>query len=172
MHCHLIVSRKDQASKKKLSPLTNHKSTKTGTVKDAFYRVNLFQQAEQGFDKLFNYNRQLTESFDFQNTMKNSTISEQLKLQKQEFQSNEKKTEINQGNNQEKQIFIYFANKEVSNIAFDTNSYITIKPSFIQENNKTLNSFVSFVPLGVGLPFNHEGQIPKPKKKKKKGRRL
>ena len=30
MHCHLIVSRKDQANKKKLSPLTNHKNTKNG----------------------------------------------------------------------------------------------------------------------------------------------
>ena len=28
IHCHLIVSRKDQANKKKLSPLTNHKNTK------------------------------------------------------------------------------------------------------------------------------------------------
>lgn len=33
MHCHLIVSRKDQANKKKLSPLTNHKNTKSGIVK-------------------------------------------------------------------------------------------------------------------------------------------
>ena len=32
MHCHLIVSRKDQSNKKKLSPLTNHKNTKKGTV--------------------------------------------------------------------------------------------------------------------------------------------
>jgi hypothetical protein len=30
MHCHLIVSRKDQSNKKKLSPLTNHKNTKKG----------------------------------------------------------------------------------------------------------------------------------------------
>ena len=28
MHCHLIVSRKDQTNKKRLSPLTNHKNTK------------------------------------------------------------------------------------------------------------------------------------------------
>lgn len=35
MHCHLIVSRKDQANKKKLSPLTNHKNTKSGIVKGA-----------------------------------------------------------------------------------------------------------------------------------------
>ena len=75
MHCHLIVSRKDQANKKKLSPLTNHKSTKSGIIKGGFDRVNLFQQAELGFDKLFNYNRQQTESFDYYNTIKNGSIS-------------------------------------------------------------------------------------------------
>lgn len=85
MHCHLIVSRKDQANKKKLSPLTNHKNTKKGTVTGGFDRVNLFKQAEQGFDKLFNYNRQQTESFDYYNTMKNSSISEQLEIQNQNF---------------------------------------------------------------------------------------
>ena len=33
MHCHLIVSRKDQTNKKKLSPVTNHKNTKNGIIK-------------------------------------------------------------------------------------------------------------------------------------------
>lgn len=101
MHCHLIASRKDQANKKKLSPLTNRKNTKKGIIKGGFDRVNLFQQAEQGFDKLFSYDRKQTESFDYLNTMKNGSISEQFKLQKQEFQVNERKIEINQGNNQE-----------------------------------------------------------------------
>jgi len=81
MHCHLIVSRKDQSNKKKLSPLTNHKNTQKGTVKGGFDRKNLFQQAEQGFDKLFAYNRPLTESFEYYNTMKNGSISDQLKMQ-------------------------------------------------------------------------------------------
>ncbi|WP_418754885.1 DUF5712 family protein [Eubacterium ventriosum] len=81
MHCHLIVSRKDQSNKKKLSPLTNHKNTKKGTVKGGFDRKNLFQQAEQGFDRLFSHQRQLTESFEYYNTMKNGSIVEQLKLQ-------------------------------------------------------------------------------------------
>lgn len=49
MHCHLIVSRKDQANKKKLSPLTNHKDTKNGVIKGGFDRVNLFQQGRIGF---------------------------------------------------------------------------------------------------------------------------
>lgn len=83
MHCHLIVSRKDQSNKKKLSPLTNHKNTKKGTVKGGFDRKNLFQQTEQGFDRLFNHDRQLTESFEYYNTMKNGTITEQLKMQEQ-----------------------------------------------------------------------------------------
>lgn len=91
MHCHLIVSRKDQTGKKKLSPLTNHKNTKNGVVKGGFDRVNLFQQAEQGFDKLFGYDRQQSESFDYYNTMKNGSISEQLELQEQDLAKIKKK---------------------------------------------------------------------------------
>ena len=115
MHCHLIVSRKDQANKKKLSPLTNHKSTKNGVIKGGFDRVNLFQQAEEGFDKLFGYERQQLESFDYQNMMKNGNIIDQLKLQKQELQSSERKTKINQDNNQENLLFISLENKETNN---------------------------------------------------------
>lgn len=89
MHCYLIVSRKDQSNKKKLSPLTNHKNTKRGTVKGGFDRKNLFQQAEQGFDKLFSYKRELTESFEYYNTMKNGSISDQLKIQEQAITQNQ-----------------------------------------------------------------------------------
>lgn len=91
MHCHLIVSRKDQANKKKLSPLTNHKNTKNGVITGGFDRVNLFQKAEQGFDKLFGYDRQQSESFDYHNIMKNGSISEQLELQNQNFTGEKKK---------------------------------------------------------------------------------
>lgn len=83
MHCHLIVSRKDQTNKIKLSPLTNHRNTKKGTIKGGFDRSNLFQQAEQGFDKLFSYNRALGESFEYYNTMKNGTIADLLQMQEQ-----------------------------------------------------------------------------------------
>lgn len=85
MHCHLIVSRKDQSNKIKLSPLTNHKNTKKGTVRGGFDRKNLFQQAEQGFDKLFGYDRQITETFEYCNTMKNGSIADQLKMQQREY---------------------------------------------------------------------------------------
>lgn len=81
MHCHIIVSRKDQTNKIKLSPLTNHRNTKKGVIKGGFDRANLFQQVEKGFDKLFKHDRQLDESFEYYNTMKNGSIIEQIKMQ-------------------------------------------------------------------------------------------
>ena len=124
IHCHLIVSRKDQANKKKLSPLTNHKNTKKGTVTGGFDRVNLFQQAEQGFDKLFDYKRQLVESFDYCNTMKNGTIFERLNLQGQELQSNDKKTAIDQDSNQENLFSIKLERKEIDHTSCNTGNNI------------------------------------------------
>lgn len=97
MHCHLIVSRKDQSNKKKLSPLTNHKNTTKGTVKGGFDRKNLFQQAEQGFDRLFSYNRPLTESFEYYNTMKNGSISDQLNMQERQITDERKNTDMQKG---------------------------------------------------------------------------
>lgn len=81
MHCHIIVSRKDQSNKIKLSPLTNHRNTKQGIIKGGFDRVNLFEQAEKGFDELFNYGRTLDESFEYYNTMKNGKIEAQIEIQ-------------------------------------------------------------------------------------------
>ncbi|MDR1501241.1 MAG: DUF5712 family protein [Prevotella sp.] len=81
MHCHIIVSRKDQANKIKLSPLTNHRNTKKGIIKGGFDRTNLFQQTEQGFDRLFNYDRLLDESFEYYNIMKNGSIADRIRMQ-------------------------------------------------------------------------------------------
>lgn len=98
MHCHLIVSRNDQTNKKNLSPLTNHKNTQKGTVAGGFDRVNLFKQAEQAFDKLFNYDRQQSEAFNYYNTMKNSSLFEQFNLQVQEVLIAKKRITNNQDN--------------------------------------------------------------------------
>ena len=144
MHCHLIVSRKDQSNKKKLSPLTNHKSTKKGIIIGGFDRVNLFQQAEQGFDKLFRYDRQLSESFEYANTMKNGSIYEQLKLQGQEVKFDERIIEVDQYSNQQSLISIDF---EKDKICSSLNSFISSETSFSSQHNE---------------------HIPKPHKKKKK----
>ncbi|MFS2673411.1 DUF5712 family protein [Parabacteroides distasonis] len=163
MHCHLIVSRKDQTGKKKLSPLTNHKNTKSGVVKGGFDRVNLFQQAEQGFDKLFSYDRQLSESFDYHNTMKNGYISEQLELQNQDF-TGEKKTETFQSCEKENMISCNLDSKQNN------------KQSNNQQNNSRSDSVLSVFSLADGNSYDatlaEELQVQKRKKKKKKGTKL
>lgn len=127
MHCHLIVSRKDQTNKKKLSPLTNHKNTQKGTVKGGFDRKNLFQQTEQGFDKLFGYNRQLSETFEYCNTIKNGTVMDKLRMQERGLKAHEiyfagekkkEKEDVQIGRYPDKQVEPTenkFANKQDSN---------------------------------------------------------
>ena len=160
MHCHLIVSRKDQSNKKKLSPLTNHKNTKKGTVTGGFDRVNLFRQAEQGFDKLFGYNRQQSEMFEYHNTMNNGSISEQIELQEQNF-AGEKKKETFQSSEKE------------NNISCNLDSKQENKHSQNQQNNSGGDSLLSIFSLGDGNNYDstqaEDLQAQKRKKKKKKG---
>lgn len=85
LHCHLIVSRKDQGVRKKTSLLTNHKNTKNGVIKGGLDRVTLFKNVEKGFDKLFGYSRQLSETFEYYNTIKNGTVTDQLRTQEKEI---------------------------------------------------------------------------------------
>ena len=151
MHCHLIVSRKDQTNKKKLSPLTNHKNTKKGSVTGGFDRVKLFLQAEQGFDKLFSYNRQLFESFEYQNTIENGSVAEQLNMQERQI-ANEKE-----------------------NIQTGMNTIMQTKKSEIKnENKQTLNlpnwDLYSMFNLLDLEPSNNEEQVPIKRKKKPKRR--
>ena len=141
MHCHLIVSRKDQANKKKLSPLTNHKNTKNGAITGGFDRVNLFQQTEQGFDKLFGYNRQQSESFDYHNTMKNGSIFEQLDLQAQTFIGEKKKD-------------TFQPSEKENNISCNLDSKIQNKHSYNQQNNNGGGSLLSIFSLGDGNSYN------------------
>lgn len=150
IHCHLIVSRKDQVNKKKLSPLTNHKNTKNGIIKGGFDRVNLFLQLEQGFDKLFNYNRQPKESFTYRNTMTNGSISEQFKLQELDSQSCERKIAISQDSNQENLFSVNLENKEASN----------------QKDSQVYNTFNIFGLAGTYSSFSEEQILKRPKKKR------
>lgn len=133
---------------KKLSPLTNHRNTNNGIIKGGFDRVTLFQQVEQGFDRLFGYKRQELESFDYRNTMKNGSISEQLKQQEQELQSNERKIGINQKN----LLLTNLETLEARNQTLNSDTYITTnqktnnsdKQSFHQTSNQLFNSSISF----------------------------
>ena len=165
MHCHLIVSRKDQSNKKKLSPLTNHKNTKKGTVTGGFDRVNLFQQAEQGFDKLFGYDRQLSESFEYSNTMKNGSIDDKLKMQEQELRepkqyfTDEKKKEVLQSSEKENVISCNLDSKQENKHAYN------------QPNNNGCDSLLSIFSLGDGNNYDATlaEELQTQKRKKKKG---
>jgi len=167
MHCHLIVSRKDQSNKKKLSPLTNHKNTKKGTVKGGFDRKILFQQAEQGFDKLFGYDRQLSESFDYHNTMKNGSISEQIALQEQELK------EPKQYSTGEKKKEIFQSGEKENMISCNLDSKPNEKHAFNQGGSQSGDSLLSIFSLGDGNNYDatlaEDLQAQKRKKKKKKG---
>lgn len=157
MHCHLIVSRKDQANKKKLSPLTNHKNTKNGVIKGGFDRVNLFRQAEQGFDKLFGYDRQQPESFDYHNMMKNGSIPKQLKLQEQKIKHSEYKIKINQDNNIDNLLSFNLKNSSLQKDAAD---------------NLDSDPFITFISSEANL--SQDERLPiirKPKLKRKKIKR-
>lgn len=178
MHCHLIISRKDQANKKKLSPLTNHKDTKNGVVKGGFDRVNLFQQAEQGFEKLFNYNRQPIESFDYHNTMKNGTIFERLNLQGREIQSSKRKVEISLNSNKENSYSINIDNRETKypvydiNITTEQDSKSFCPPPSNQKNTQIFGSFTSFASSENKSDCDNEKQMPNNRKRKEKKRKL
>lgn len=166
MHCHLIVSRKDQTNKKKLSPLTNHKNTKNGIIKNGFERVNLIQHVEQGFDKLFNYNRQPTESFDYRNTMKNDTIFVRLNLQGQELQSSERKVEANQ-----KDLFsTNLKNTKKDNQAFNVTNKIDRDNHDHTSNNQAVNqeNNISSYTIFLSNLDTPEEKMPSSKKKNKK----
>lgn len=178
MHCHLIVSRKDQSNKKKLSPLTNHKNTKKGAIKGGFDRTNLFQQAEIGFDKLFGYQRDLQETFAYYNTMKNGNIRDKLQMQEQELKqsSNPLVSEIENSKKQERtnvgtDIQPNIQTHGQSNSQPAAKSINQLSDSISGEN--ILSSLFSILPTTADVNnSNPEEQPLKKVKKKKKGRSM
>lgn len=74
MHAHIIVSRKDISNKIKISPKTNHRDTKKGIVRGGFDRTEFYQNIEETFDAKFRYERDVTESFKYNNAIKNGSI--------------------------------------------------------------------------------------------------
>lgn len=79
-HIHVIVSRKSKPDSDgksvKLSPMTNHKNTKDGPVKGGFDRNAFYKKGERIFDQLFNYERSVAETFDYNNAMAHGTPEE------------------------------------------------------------------------------------------------
>lgn len=76
MHAHIIVSRKDRTNKIKLSPKTNHRNTGKGAVRGGFERTGFYKGCEERFDRRFGYDRDVKESFEYCNAMKNGTADQ------------------------------------------------------------------------------------------------
>ncbi|MBO6221982.1 MAG: hypothetical protein J6N46_08590 [Bacteroidales bacterium] len=81
-HIHGVVSRKTKrleglgGKHLKISPVTNHKDTTKGAVQGGFDRTAFARCCEKLFDKLFEYNRKVAETFDYQNAMKHGSVEE------------------------------------------------------------------------------------------------
>jgi hypothetical protein len=82
MHIQIIVSRKDVSNTIKLSPLNNSKgSNEAHSLKvGQFDRVAFKQSAENLFDTLFSYDRDLKETFQYANTMQNGDYEQKHEL--------------------------------------------------------------------------------------------
>ena len=164
MHCHLIVSRKDQSNKIKISPLTNHRNTKKGAIKGGFDRTTLFENAEKGFDRLFGYNRQLSETFEYCNTMKNGSLPDKMKMQEQELKT------------PPKSIFVGTTDETHKSVGTNIQTFgqLNGQPAKRSTEQHELSSLLSILPsvADVGSNVNPEDEQPlrKPKKKKKRRR--
>ena len=175
MHCHLIVSRKDQSYKVKISPLTNHRKTKKGVITGGFDRTALFENVEKGFDKLFGYNRQLPETFKYCNNMKNGTIAEQLQMRERELNA------LKQDFAGEKKKIVDVQTDENVKTFSDTSIQQQISTSVNQPTSNSvgqssdgdaLSSLFSILPSATDVNSVDEQQPLKPKKKKKRRPRL
>jgi len=84
LHVQIIVSRKDMANQRLLSPLTNHrgqgKSQEHGQKFGQFNRVAFKERSEEVFDRQTGYRRELEDSFRYQNTMSNGTTSQKAAM--------------------------------------------------------------------------------------------
>ena len=80
IHVHIIVSRKDKTGKYKLSPMTNHRGESSGVIKSGFNRDSFYRDCERIFDTTFGYQRRISESYDYNNTMTHGSNEERAAM--------------------------------------------------------------------------------------------
>jgi hypothetical protein len=140
----------------------------------SIYRLHtaLFENVEKGFDKLFGYHRQLSETFEYCNTMKNGSMSDKLKIQETEivFAGEEK-------NNPAYQQADIQVSKRESMTDDNTSIRQQVSTSVNQSTNNSVSqsnisdgvsSLFSILPSATDVNPTEEQQQPKPKKKKKR----
>ena len=103
MHVHVIVSRKDQTNKIKLSPMASERGDTDNAmlngkaVQRGFNRMAFSEKAEHAFDRAFDYKRNINQSFSYLNTMKHGNSQEQAAMRKMEI-SQARQTTLEQAN--------------------------------------------------------------------------
>lgn len=104
MHAHVIVSRKDKSNRIKLSPQTNHRGNSKGAVRSGFDRMIFFKEVERAFDRCFKFDREIKDSFEYKNTMKNGTIEDKIAMERETYQEELKKESLSVELKNEQQI--------------------------------------------------------------------
>ena len=102
LHAHIIISRKTADNRIKISPQSNHKGTSNGAVKGGFNRVEFFNKIETSFDAKFEFKRDIKESFEYQNTLKNGTVKD-IEAQLLKAKAQEESQKITQEQKQEQE---------------------------------------------------------------------
>lgn len=100
LHAHILVARKTKGCKISISPMTNHRNGKTtGAVKGGFDRCEFKNKCETRFDKHFGYDRDIKDTFEYRNVMKNGTPEDMKKqaerLVRQQLQRKQQERERN-----------------------------------------------------------------------------
>jgi hypothetical protein len=82
IHVQVIVSRKDTSNSIKLSPLNNSKGTNAAHSQKVgqFDRVAFKQATESIFDNMFSYDREIKESFQYANALKNGSYEQKQEV--------------------------------------------------------------------------------------------
>ncbi|WP_295715045.1 DUF5712 family protein [Mucilaginibacter sp.] len=93
MHIQVIVSRKDITDSIRLSPMNNSrgKNTAHSLKVGQFDRVAFKQAAERTFDRVFDYDRELKETFIYANTLKHGDYEQKLEIKERGKQEQEQK---------------------------------------------------------------------------------
>lgn len=145
-HIHGVVSRKTKhleglgRKQLKISPLTNHRDTTKGAVQGGFDRTTFIQRCEKLFDELFQYNRKVAETFDYQNTMKHGTVEEKAEQAERLVAENAEglKTSISAGIERRRK---NLSNKrDVAEIAAMLEEGVTLPPQKVDALSSALNT--------------------------------
>jgi hypothetical protein len=97
LHAHIVVSHKTKNNGKSISPMTNHTGKKkTGAAQGGFERKEWFSSCEKAFDKRFDYDRNVKESFEYKNAMKNGTPKEMQEQVNRAIQQEQQRKQVQQ----------------------------------------------------------------------------